>query len=315
MPTLNFQKPFYYQKPTPLASELVFENDQLLKGIELRQHSLNRLSNYLSELESQLALIFAASPDIIVFLDSESVIVKISDAAYTILGYTREELIGKSLWKFIASEDIETTKRKFQEIQTNKVLYFDQNGAFINHWVSKEGKKVKLVWRFSVCDEREQQTIGVATDISHFGTNEAYNLKLLHKVADLTTDGIVITDIQQTDNPIVYVNKAYEKITGYSKEELLGKNCRLMQTEDTKNSRALQTLKMSLAQGKGCDVLLQNVKKNGQIFYNHLVISSVIEANQLVNYIGMIRDVTDQIGVDFDWSPNTESGFCQITPE
>ena len=63
------------------TTNLSFENEQILRKIESRQQTLNGLSKYLSELESQLALIFAASPDIIVFLDENSKILKISDAA------------------------------------------------------------------------------------------------------------------------------------------------------------------------------------------------------------------------------------------
>jgi PAS domain-containing protein len=87
-------------------SQLITENEKLLEAIHSRQGSLNNLSVYLTELESQLALIFAASPDIIVFLDKEATIIKISDAAFTILGYTRSDLIGRSLWDFISAEDV-----------------------------------------------------------------------------------------------------------------------------------------------------------------------------------------------------------------
>lgn len=295
-----------------VAENLTFENERLLKSIKSRQNNLNKLSTYLSELESQLALIFAASPDIIVFLDKDLNILKISDAAFTILGYTREELTGKCLWDFISAEDVELTKSRFDEMQSRKILYFEEKGAFINHWISKSGNKVKLVWRFSVCDERENQTIGVATDITHFGSNNLYNFKLLQKTVDLSSDGIVITDALQKDNPVVYVNNSYEKITGYKENELVGKNCRLMQSEETKHSRAIKTLKNSLKEGKGCDVLLQNIKKTGELFYNHLVISAVVESGVAVNHIGIVRDVTDEVGVKYDWSPNSETGFTRI---
>jgi len=65
------------ETPSSLSS---YKNEEILKTIENRQRTLNGLSKYLSELESQLALIFAASPDIIVFLDDESKIIKISSA-------------------------------------------------------------------------------------------------------------------------------------------------------------------------------------------------------------------------------------------
>jgi PAS domain S-box-containing protein len=295
-------------------NELILENEKLLQGIQTRQTDLNKLSTYLSELESQLALIFAASPDIIVFLDANQKIIKISDAAFTILGYKRDEMVNQTVWNFIVEQDIEDTKRRFEEVQQKKLTYFDGNKAFINHWIAKNGDFIKLVWRFSLCDDRENHTIGVASDITQFGANNFYNFKLLQKVVDSSTDGIVIVDAQDP-NLIVYVNMAYEKITGYKNSELIGKTCSMMHTDDTKNSRALKTLNTCLSQGKNCDVLLQYKRKNGELFYNRLALSSVIEHGIVVNFIGVSRDITDKIGIKYEWSPNAESGFIHLSKD
>lgn len=295
-------------------TELLVENEKLLTGIEARQTSLNRLSRYLSELESQLALIFAASPDIIVFLDQQANIIKISDAAHTILGYTKDEMLFQPVWNFIDERDVEDTKIKFDVIKTEKIVYFnDFNKAFINHWISKTGNKIKLIWRFSLCDDRENQIIGVATDITQLGTNGVYNVKLLQKAIELSTDGIVIVDAQTSDFIVSYANKTYEEITGYTKEELIGKSCSVMHTEDTKNSRALRTLYQCMKAGTNCDVLLEYKKKSGDIFYNRLAVSAVKEKGIIVNYIGISRDITNKIGIKYEWSPNAESGFIHLS--
>lgn len=295
-----------------LHSELVLENEQLLRGIEVRQHSLVRLSNYLSELESQLALIFAASPDIIVFLDCEETIIKISDAAFTLLGYKREEMIGKSLWEFITVPDIDLAKQHLEEVKKDKVVYFDSKKYLVNYWVAKNGTLVKLAWRFSLYDEREQQTIGVATDVSYLGYNDKYNVKLLERAVNLSTDGIIITDSFESDYKIVYTNPAFEQMCGYTKGEMLNKNCRFLQSEATQQSRALNTLRRCLNELQGCNVLLENIKKDGTLFYNHLSISTVAENGVVTNFIGISKDVTSKIGIEFDWSPNTESGFSPV---
>jgi len=296
-------------KPTNLSTE----NERILKNIESRQQTLNGLSKYLSELESQLALIFASSPDIIVFLDDQSRILKISDAAFTILGYTRAELIGKILWDFIDPSDIEETKITFAELKQKKILYFDGKKALINHWIAKDGSKVKLMWRFSLCDERENQTIGVASDLTQFGTTSVYSYKLLQKAVESSTDGIVITDAQHEDNVMIYTNKAFNEITGYSSEELIGQNCRILQTEETKKSKALSTLRKCIKEGKNCDVLLQNKRKDGEIYYSRLAISAVIEQGIIVNYIGVVRDITDKMETKYKWSPVAESGFIHLS--
>jgi len=294
------------------ASELILENEQLLKAIEARQQSLNQLSMYLSELESQLALIFAASPDIIVFLDSSTKILKISDACYTLLGYKREEMIGRDLWDFISVTDIDIAKAHLSNVKESKIVNFEGDRVLVNYWIAKNGTHIKLAWRFSLYDEREQQTIGVATDVSYLGFNEKYNIKLLEKAIDLSTDGIIITDSSENDYKILYVNPSFEKMTGYFKSEMVGRNCRFLQTENTKNSRAIRTLRKSLSNREGCSVLLENIRKNNTVFYNHLSISTVKDRGEVTNYIGISKDVTEKIGIDFDWSPNTETGFCHV---
>lgn len=293
-----------------INDELLEQNEQLLKSIQTRQDNLNELSKYLTELESQLALIFASSPDIIVFLNPNNQIVKISNAATRILGYTKEELIGQSVTKFIAPEDLEETKRIQQQILHDKLAYFDGENSFVNNWVTKYNTKVRLLWRFSICINN--QLVGVATDITHFGTNAFYNLKLLQNTFDCLADGIVITDASRQDYPIAYINKSYERITGYTHEELVGKSCNILASTESVNSRAMQTLIKCKKEGLSCDILIQSNKKDGTIFFAHVLASPVIEKDVIVNYIGVIRDVTNLVGIEYDWSPNTERGFYPL---
>ena len=241
---------------TLLKSELLNQNEQLLQGIQIRQTNLTKLSKYLSELESQLALVFA-SPDIIVFLDKKANIIKTSDAVYPILGYTKKELEGKSLWEFIALSDLDQTREHFEDLSSKNFSRLEQNNALVNRWISKNGTLVKLVWRFCLYDDREEQIIGIASDITTFGVNEKHDIKVLQKAVDLSTDGVVVTDSQDKNNPILYANEAFVQITGYSKDELIGKNAKFLQTEECKMSRAIKTLRESIKSGTGCDILLQ----------------------------------------------------------
>lgn len=143
------------------------ENTRLLSDIQQRQSKLEKLSHYLSELESQLALIFSASPDIIVFLDPTARIIKISNAVRTILGYTREEMIGKSIWDFFLNEqEKELTKKHFQQLLKDRGMYVFKHTPLITEWVAKNGDCVRLIWRFAIHDNRENHTIGIASKVA-----------------------------------------------------------------------------------------------------------------------------------------------------
>jgi PAS domain S-box-containing protein len=297
---------------TMTKSELVLENEKLLETIQFRQSSLNNLSSYLTELESQLALIFAASPDIIVFLDKNADIIKISDAAFTILGYTRSELIGHSLWEFISKEDLQDSKQKFEQIKAKSVSYFNGNNSFINNWISKEGQRVRLVWRFSLCDEKEDKVIGVASDISHFGNNHFYNFKLLQNAVNSSTDGIVIIENSNGNTKAVYVNQAYERLVELSSEEIVRRPFWDVLTTSGLNSKAFSTIKDCMEIGANCDVLLEGRKATGNIFYARYAISAVKEDNLITHFIGIVRDISEKIGTKYEWSITSESGFIHL---
>ena len=117
-------------------------------------------------------------------------------------------------------------------------------------------------------------------------------LRLLERAIAASNNGIVITDNTQPDNPIIYCNSAFEKITGYSREETLGKNCRFLQGPDT-DSVALSQLRQAIKSETNCLVVLRNYRKDGTPFWNELAISPVRNNHgRLTNFIGIQTDIT-----------------------
>jgi PAS domain S-box-containing protein len=109
-----------------------------------------------------------------------------------------------------------------------------------------------------------------------------------------TLSAILITDPNKPDNPIVYANPTFERITGYSIEEAIGKNCRFLQGED-RDQPALEELRAAIREGRECQVLLPNYKKDGTLFWNELSISPVRdEEGHLVSFVGVQNDVTER---------------------
>ncbi|MFB2938132.1 PAS domain S-box protein [Aerosakkonemataceae cyanobacterium BLCC-F154] len=117
-------------------------------------------------------------------------------------------------------------------------------------------------------------------------------LKLWERAIAASSNGIVITDATKPNNPVIYVNAGFEKLTGYTAEEVVGKNCRFLQRGDT-NQPGLRELKNAIREHKECLVTLRNYRKDGTCFWNELSISPVRDpAGNLTHFIGVQTDIT-----------------------
>ncbi|MGZ2383974.1 PAS domain-containing protein [Rhizobium brockwellii] len=85
---------------------------------------------------------------------------------------------------------------------------------------------------------------------------------------------MIVTDPAQHDNPIIFCNAAFEKMTGYSNDELIGRNCRLLQGPET-DRRSVGYIRDSVARGQDISVDILNYRKDGSTFWNALFISPV----------------------------------------
>ncbi|ABG05829.1 putative PAS/PAC sensor protein [Rubrobacter xylanophilus DSM 9941] len=118
--------------------------------------------------------------------------------------------------------------------------------------------------------------------------------RLLERAVAASSGGIVITDPNLPDNPIIYVNPAFERITGYSRREVVGRNCRFLQRED-RGQAELEVLRQAMAERRDCRVVLRNYRRDGRMFWNELYVSPVYdEDGRLVNFIGVQNDITER---------------------
>lgn len=119
------------------------------------------------------------------------------------------------------------------------------------------------------------------------------SLELLKKAVDVSNDGIVISEQEGDDNILIYVNKAFERLTGYTADEILYQDCRFLQSGD-RDQPELEKVRNAVEAKKPVRVRLRNYRKDGSMFWNELSISPVFsEQEQLTYYIGIQKDVTE----------------------
>lgn len=116
-------------------------------------------------------------------------------------------------------------------------------------------------------------------------------LKLFGSAAECCQETIAITDPNELDNPLVYVNTQFENETGYKRELCLGRSCRFLQGHGTDDS-ARQEIKKNLLVKRGCKVRILNYRKNGAAFWNLLHIKPIFdEYNKLLYYVSVQYDL------------------------
>lgn len=118
----------------------------------------------------------------------------------------------------------------------------------------------------------------------------------------LLTGGLsfAISDPQRDDDPLVWVNPAFQRLTGYEPTEAVGRNCRFLQGPDT-DPQAVSRVSVALAAGRSITEVLLNYRKDGTPFWNQVSISPVHDdAGKLVNFVGVQSDVTDRMLVEHE---------------
>lgn len=104
--------------------------------------------------------------------------------------------------------------------------------------------------------------------------------------------GILVADARAPDYPIVLASPSFTRITGYSTEEVLGKNCRFLQGAETSPSAAAE-LRSALEEGRATTVEILNYRKNGQPFWNEVSLAPLRDATgRITHVVGLQHDVT-----------------------
>lgn len=106
-----------------------------------------------------------------------------------------------------------------------------------------------------------------------------------------SNSSVVITDAKKDDHPIIFVNAAFERTTGYTADEIVGLNCRVLQGDDRDQPERLK-IQQSLANEVACECLLRNYRKNGQMFWNQLFLFPFKNKGETVCFVGIQSDVT-----------------------
>lgn len=119
-----------------------------------------------------------------------------------------------------------------------------------------------------------------------------FNAPSIHAALEDTPVGVSVASMLVADTPLVYVNSGFERLTGYTRAEVTGRNCRFLQGKPA-NKRQRRIIRDAMAAGQGCTVEIENVRKDGRPFTNRLTLRPVYTGDARPSYyIGFQSDIS-----------------------
>ncbi|MDZ7960956.1 MAG: PAS domain S-box protein [Aulosira sp. DedQUE10] len=160
---------------------------------------------------------------------------------------------------------------------------------------SRSGRLLQVYLRADAIKDATGKVLGIVcthTDITQRRIVEE-GLRLRDRAIAASSNGIIIADASISNGPIIYVNSAFERMTGYSTAEVIGQNFDLFQNDE--NQAQLQAMNAAMQAGHDCTVILRNYRQDGGLLWTKLNISPVYDvAGALTHYIGIQTDITER---------------------
>lgn len=247
-----------------------------------------RASIRLAEREQQYQDLVELTPEAILLLDGQEILFA-NDSAKELF-VSGDDLVGQSLTSFVPPEETGNITAVLDEVRTNgsleeyAVLPFraadgtNLTGSVSGVRITHGGSEATQLLVRDVTDERHRRE----------------QLHLFGRAIEAAAQGITIADARQEDEPLIYANQAFERITGYSTAETLGRNCRFLQGDNT-DEAVVAKLRRAIDADEGVAVEILNYRKDGTPFWNELEIVPIADTDGVItHYLGLQKDVTER---------------------
>ncbi|WP_020473798.1 hybrid sensor histidine kinase/response regulator [Zavarzinella formosa] len=205
-------------------------------------------------------------------------------------GYKAEEIIGKHVSCFYTADDVAAGIPQLGLQTALDEGRYEAEGLRLR----KSGETFWAVVTITNIHDSFGQHVGFANvtrDITERKKAEEV-LQWRDRAIQSLVQGLCITDPSLPDNPIIYVNDSFLRITGYAREDVIGQNCRLLQGPKTA-PESVTIIREAVRDKRTCLVELQNYRKDGTTFWNGLSLSPIRDtAGAVANFVGVLTDIS-----------------------
>ena len=271
-----------------LTNYLAYDDQEYLCAYVRDITERKRAEEVLRESESKYRELFESASDVICLVDGEGNIVDINRRGELLTGYSRAELRQMNLLReLVVPEDRDLPRRLLECAAPGEEQVYEIR------WRTKDGRTIHLegasTFRFSPTGEF-LSTRCTLRDITERKRVEAERERLMSAI-EQARETIIITDV---DAVIKYVNPAFERITGYSRAEAVGKNPNIVKS-GRHDAGFYKEMWDTLARGDTWTGEIINKKKDGTLYTEETTISPVFDAaGKTVNYVAVKHDITER---------------------
>ncbi len=230
----------------------------------------------------------------IIVVDEDQLIVSINKIAARLFDFPHDELLGKPLSEIIPDKHKNT--HKVHCVEYFKLVNKEaMAGGLCVRGRRKSGKEIPLNIRFNPFSiYQKTYALVLVHDLTEIKKIEE-NINVKSEALEATQNGIVITDALKDDHPIIYVNRAFRKFTGYAESEVLNRNCRFLQNDDN-DQRGVKIMHKAIEAGKRCQVQVRNYKKDGTLFWNEVSINPIRNRDgKITHFVGIQNNITNRV--------------------
>ncbi len=238
------------------------------------------------ETEKRFRIIFEQGTDAIVLSDAETgALVEFNDKAIETLAYSREEFQSLKIADFVVAESQSTAKKHRDKLSSGESCTYETKHR------TKDGRILDILESSrALTIQGKAYILYLYHDITERKRAEE-NLRLAATVFETAAEGITVTD---ADRKIIAINPAFTEITGYTAEEVLGKNPRILQSKRHDEAFYKEMWSVINAKGKWSGEIWER-RKNGEIFPEWLTITSIKDnEGKVIRYTGLFNDITRQ---------------------